>query len=76
MSWVRGLGRRERVARKRYRRTVEKFFDGSEWRTCKLGRKKGRKSLSSLFRSLKTSSSSVGDTRKGTTGAQVAEAER
>lgn len=75
MSRVRGLGRRERVARKRHRRTVESFFDGSAWRTCKLGRNKRSKSLSSLICSLKTSGSSVGDARKGTTGAQVAEAE-
>jgi len=75
MSRVRGLGRRERVARKRHRRTVEYFFDGSAWRTCKLGRKKRCKSLSSLARSLKTSGSAVGDARKGTTAARVAETE-
>ena len=75
MSQVRGLGRRERVARKRHRRTVEHFFDGSAWRTCKLGRNKRFKSLSSLACSLKASGSSVGDTREGTTGARVAEAE-
>lgn len=72
MSGVRGLGRRERVARKRHRRTIASHFDGSAWRTCKLGRKK---SMSSLIRSLSTSGSSVEDTRKGTAGAQVAEAE-
>lgn len=73
MSQVRGLGRRERVARKRHRRTVESYFDGSAWRTCKLGRKKYKSSLRCF---LLTSGSSVGDTREGTTGARVAETER
>lgn len=72
MSAVRGLGRRERVARKRYRRTVSSYRDGSAWRTCKLGRKKF---MSSLIRSLSTSGRAVGDTREGTTVALVAETE-
>lgn len=74
MSQVRGLGRRERVARNRHRRTISHHFGGgSESRTYKLGR---TKHLPNLFRSLKASGSTSRDDREVAPAVRVAEVEQ
>jgi hypothetical protein len=74
MSQVRGLGRRERVARNRHRRTLTYVCGGgSESGTYKLGR---TKHLPNLIRSLKASSSTSRDDREVAPAVRVAEVEK
>ena len=77
MSMVRGLGRRERVARNRHFRGEVYFRNGSESGTYKLGRKKYRTHLSRFF--LTSSSASSGKknlaSREASEGVRVVETE-
>lgn len=73
MSMVRGLGRRERVARNRHRRCVVFTSNGSVSGTFKLGRKKH---LPSLFRSHLTSGSTSRDDREVAPDVRVVETEK